>query len=117
MYNYSLKLIYPNENDTVYRKELLEAFHLTEYTDQINDYIDNLYEEVKEHYIDVIKCLSENDPLAQFRKRDTDGCFMILFSWQYFYDNHEFLRAIFTKSDDILVRKATLINKILSNKK
>ena len=41
MYNYSLKLIYPNENDTVYRKELLEAFHLTEYTDQINNYIDN----------------------------------------------------------------------------
>ena len=35
----------------------------------------------------------------QFRKMDTDGCFMILFSWQYFYDNHEFLRAIFTKSD------------------
>ena len=28
MYNYSLKLTYPNENDTVYRKELLEAFHL-----------------------------------------------------------------------------------------
>lgn len=34
MYNYSLKLTYHNENDTVYRKELLEAFHLTEYTDR-----------------------------------------------------------------------------------
>ena len=54
MYNYSLKLTYPNENDTVYRKELLEAFHLTEYTDQINRYIDNLYEEVKENYTDII---------------------------------------------------------------
>ena len=117
MYNYSLKLTYPNENDTVYRKELLEAFHLKEYTDQINQYIDKLYEKVKEDYTDVIKCLHENDPLTQFRKIDTEGCFMILFSWQYFYDNHEFLRAIFTKSDDILVRKTTLINKILSNKK
>ena len=117
MYNYSLKLTYPNENDTVYRKELLEAFHLTEYTDQINRHIDNLYEKVKEHYTDIIQCLNENDPLMQFGKTNTEDCFMILFSWQYFSDNHELLRAIFTKSDDILVRKNNLINKIISNKK
>ena len=28
MYNYSLKLTYRKKNDTIYRKELLEAFHL-----------------------------------------------------------------------------------------
>ncbi len=117
MYNYSLKLTYPNENDTVYRKELLEVFHLKEYTDEINHYIDKLYDKVKADYTDIIKCLHENDPLMRFRNTDTEGCFMILFSWQYFYDNHQLLQAIFTKSDDILVRKTNLINKIISNKK
>ena len=53
----------------------------------------------------------------QFGKTNTEDCFMILFSWQYFSDNHELLRAIFAKSDDILVRKNNLINKIISNKK
>ena len=40
-----------------------------------------------------------------------------LFSWQYFYENHSLIQSIFQKSDDILVKKKTLIDKIMSNKK
>ena len=37
MYNYSLKLNYmESDSDTLYRKEILNAFNLTEYSDKIN---------------------------------------------------------------------------------
>jgi hypothetical protein len=117
MYNYSLKLTYRKKNDTIYRKELLEAFHLKEYTDKINERIDDLYKTIKNDYSDIIKCLHENDPLTSFGSIDEAGCFMILFSWQYFYENHSLIQSIFQKSDDILVKKKTLIDKIISNKK
>ena len=52
MYNYSLKLTYQDKaDDTIYRKELLEAFNLKEYTDEINRYIDELYNKVKDDFI------------------------------------------------------------------
>ena len=37
MYNYSLNLTYRDNNDTVYRKEILETFNLKEYSNKIRD--------------------------------------------------------------------------------
>ena len=40
MYNYSAKLTYHNsDNDTVYRKELLDCFYLKEYDDRFRKII------------------------------------------------------------------------------
>jgi len=117
MYNYSLKLTYRDQNDTVYRKELLEAFFLKEYTDKINKLIDDLYKSTLGEYSDIIKCLHENDTLTALGGLDESVSFMILFSWEYFYENHALLQSIIKKSDDILVKKTALIDKIISNKK
>jgi hypothetical protein len=118
MYNYSLKLTYQDkDNDTIYRKELLDAFNLKEYTDEINRYIDELYNKVKDDYADIIKCITVNDPLTMFRTLNENDCFMILFSWEYFNDNHNLLQAIHNKADDLALKKQTLIDKIQSNKK
>jgi hypothetical protein len=121
MYNYSLNLTYRDNNDTVYRKEILETFNLKEYSNKINEEIDNLYEIHKNYYIDIIKSIQEYHPMAlaslAFGKMKDKECFMVLFSWDYFYENHQYLHSIINNLDDILVRKNTLIDKIISNKK
>ena len=117
MYNYSLILTYKNNDDTTYRKELLEAFHLKEYTHEINKYRDQLYDQVKNEYSEVVQCLTQNDPLAMFRSLNEKDCFMLLFSWDFFYDNHQLLKAIHNKTDDISLRKKTLMDNIKYNKK
>jgi hypothetical protein len=52
-----------------------------------------------------------------FRTLNENDCFMILFSWEYFNDNHNLLQAIHNKADDLALKKQTLIDKIKSNKK
>lgn len=121
MYNYSLKLTYRDQDDTIYRKEILETFDLKVYTDEINKCIDELYKLHKEHYHDIVKSIREYHPMAlvglAFGKMKDEECFMLLFSWDYFYENHQYLHSIINNLDDILVRKNTLIDKIISNKK
>ena len=121
MYNYSLILTYRDNNDTVYRKEILEAFNLKDYSNKINEEMDNLYILYIEQYYDIVKAIREYHPMAlagvAFGKMKDEECFMLLFSWDYFYENHQYLQYIINNLDDILVRKRTLIDKIISNKK
>ena len=53
MYNYSPVLSYRTKSDTVYRKELLDCFNMTEYSDEINKKMDILYNSVKEYYSEI----------------------------------------------------------------
>ena len=101
MYNYSIVLTYKNlegdVSDTQYRKELLEVFSMTEYNSEMIYKQDVLYESLKNNYTQIIKCILENDYLALIRNVDSKSCFMILFSWEYFYDNHLLIKAILSK--------------------
>ena len=121
MYNYSIKTTYldldDDKQDTQYRKELLQVFELAEYTNKINEHIDALYEKVKSQYQDVIQCVKNNDPMVMFRTLDENGCFMILFSWDFFYEHHQLLSAILSKQENISDMKNLLIEKIKRNKK
>jgi len=47
MYNYSINLSYREKDDTTYRKELLDCFHMNEYNDDI---VKNIGE--KDHFIE-----------------------------------------------------------------
>ena len=117
MYNYKLELTYREKDDTQYRKELLLVFGLTEYTDKINQYIDALYKDIKEEVKPVINSLLENDPLTMFSKLDENGCFMILFSWDYFHETHQLIRALLSKNGKKAEYESILLNKIINNKK
>ena len=123
MYNYSIDLTYKNlegdASDTQYRKELLEVFSMSEYNAEMIYKQDVLYESLKSDYTQIIKCIFENDYLALMRKIDGKSCFMILFSWEYFYDNHLLIKAILSKDtvENINKLKELLINKILENSK
>lgn len=121
MYNYSINLNYKNltdnDSDTQYRKEVLEVFSMKEYNQDIIKKQDDLFNELKEEYSQIIKCIMNNDRLALIRNVSDNDAFMILFSYDYFYDNHNLIRAILTKADKktIDMLKQKLINIILKN--
>ncbi len=113
MYNYLTKLTYRDfENDEIYREELLKCFNLDEYTDNINSEIQKLYEIVKEHYPSIIESLKKNKKFAIFNITDDFLYFTILFSWDYFFENHEFIKSILNKSSNYEKIKTDLINKL-----
>ena len=119
MYNYSKNLSYRDPrcpsafptDETIYRKELLECFQMTEYSDDINVKIAALYELVKEEYVDIIELIRKNNPLAIVTALDDVTCFTFLFAWEYFYENHQLLGAIHDKSE-IKTKQNSLIAKI-----
>ena len=102
MYNYSINLSYPNNNDTTYRRELLECFGMKEYSDDINTKMDELYTQVKPYYVEIIALVKKNSQLAFLDLEDL-SYFMLLFAWEYFYDNHLLLVGIHNKSDQIIM--------------
>lgn len=99
MYNYSIKLTYKDlesdeASDTQYRKELLAVFDMEEYTEEILEKQDNLFEKINHHYSDIISLIRNNDRLALIRNLTDKDCFMILFSWDYFNLNHNLISSI-----------------------
>lgn len=122
MYNYSINLIYRNlkdeKSDTQYRKELLDVFAMSEYTEEIIFKQDLLFKEVKEEYKEIIELIKETDRLALIRKFDEYDAFMLLFSWEYFHENHLLIKAILSKpvnKTNVSLCKQNLLNKIKSN--
>ena len=118
MYNYSIKLDYINrsddETDTQYRKEILAVFDLKEYSNEIIEKQDLLFSKVKKEYDEILEYLKKNDRLALIRNITKKDCFMILFSWEYFYHNHLLLQAILgnASKDKIKLMKNKLFLKI-----
>lgn len=121
MYNYSIKLQYKNldedHSDTQYRKELLDVFSLKEYNEEIIKKQDTLFQQLKDEYTEITKCVINNDRLALIRNVSENDAFMILFSWDYFYENHNLIRAILNNKDRKVIDKLKkkLINIILRN--
>ena len=104
MYNYSIKLDYINrsndESDTQYRKEILAVFDLKEYSNEIIEKQDLLFSKVEKEYDEILEYLKNNDRLALIRNITKKDCFIILFSWEYFYHNHLLLQAILGNASD-----------------
>ena len=121
MYNYSINLKYKNldeeQSDTQYRKELLDVFSLQEYDEDMIKKQDTLFEKLKNEYSEITSCIINNDRLALIRNVNENDAFMILFSWDYFYDNHNLISAILTNKDRKVIDtlKKKLINIILKN--
>ena len=114
MYNYLIDLTYKkHDNDDIYRSELLNCFNLNKYDDDINSEIEKLYNIVKEHYTQILPHLKNNKKLAFFNISEDYLYFTFLFSWDYFYDNHEFLKSINLNNENYEKTKNNLINKLI----
>lgn len=112
-YNYSLDLNYKNcDNDTIFRKELLGCFNLEQYEDKINDLIYDLYLEVSEHYLEIIKQVRKNNKMCSLFQLEDKDCFKLLFSWDHFHNNHLLLKSIKSKNKTDIEKN---INELLKN--
>ena len=72
--------------ETIYRYELLNIFDRTEYNEiEINECIDELYEDIKES-TELTECMLKL--AGQFMSEDKKLGLMILFSYDYMYLSH-----------------------------
>jgi len=89
---------------------------MVEYSDTINTKIGALYKVVKSHYKEIITAIKKNNNMAMVTGASEDECFMLLFSWDYFYDNHNLLNAINAVPNDkkrIIEMASVLLDKII----
>lgn len=115
MYNYATILSYKTLDDTIYRKELLQCFNMTEYSDIINTKIYALYKTVATYYEEIIQTIKKTNTIAMLAGASSEECFMLLFSWEYFYDNHNLLNAISENKENIAELVSVLLGKINGN--
>ena len=114
MYNYSTTLRYREyDNDTFYRKELLDCFNQTGYDDDISKIIDQLYNKYREKYNNILSSLKDTGNIL-FTSLPNSSLFMVLFSWDYWFENHIYLQSL-QKGDvnEINLRENELLNKIV----
>jgi hypothetical protein len=99
MYNTNMKCTYmdikEDEFNIGYQTELLLAFNLSEYSDQLTTKIEKLYNYLTIHYLklpEIMACIHNFST-------DSTMLFMYLFSHDYFSYTHSLLVDIFTKKD------------------
>ena len=120
MYNCNVNLTYNTigdlSGDTIYRKELLEAFNLKIYNEDIINVQDELFEIIQEN--EKFKELIVNGRKVLERKipfeHDDKTIFSFLFSYDYFYLFHPILIDYLIKneiSDDNFNRLNKLLKK------
>tara|TARA_Y100001970_G_C13978582_1_gene721933 strand:+ start:203 stop:574 length:372 start_codon:yes stop_codon:yes gene_type:complete len=121
MYNYSVLLTYRDSpHDDQYREELLEVFGIHSGPcpyDELTPKIEELYTIVAEEFEDVLDYteqqlhpflrLQQHEPLV-----DKKSCFMLLFSWEHFYETHRYLGEILSKGMHIEQEKQALLEHI-----
>jgi hypothetical protein len=115
MYNYSIDLTYRIKNsDRQYRNEILAVFNVKEYNEEIIDKQEKLLEKVESFYIDILDLVKTNDRLALIRNINKNDCFCLLFSWDYFFENHSLLKAIFNKENkEVINTKKDILKKVI----
>ena len=91
-----------DEYNTVYQTELLMAFHLSDFSDQLTSKIVELYAYLLSNY----EPLPELMCCIQRFSTDSEMLFMYLFSYDYFKYTHALLVDLFTKKDTTQSHKA-----------
>ena len=110
MYNYSYTLTYRDfSEDTHYRKELLHVFELDSYGPILTEKIEQLYLSVASHFEESINYLQNNSFLSSLLTSKA-SCFMLLFSWEHFYETHRYLGEILSKGENIDLEKQQLLD-------
>tara|TARA_B100000902_G_scaffold325998_1_gene320912 strand:+ start:1702 stop:2064 length:363 start_codon:yes stop_codon:yes gene_type:complete len=101
MYNYDIELTYNiKDNDTLFRKEMLDLFQLQEYDETIHKEVDNLYLKYASNnqIYDIIELMKNQKKFTKFQllgNTDNNTYFMLLFSFDYLYLTHKCLQNLY----------------------
>ena len=100
MYNYNIELTYNiKDNDTLFRKEMLDLFQLKQYDDSINEEIDELYLKYckNNQLVEIIELMKQQKKFTKFQllgNTTNITYFMLLFSFDYLYLTHKCLQNL-----------------------
>lgn len=110
MYNYTINLTYrATDDDNIYRSELLKCLN-AESIDDVDSHILSIYNEYGEKYSTIWDKLRKNAHPG-FSELPCRSLFVLLFAWEYFYENHKLLQALHYNKDIDKALK-NLLNKI-----
>ncbi len=100
MYNTSVNLTYHDKehynNDTVYRKELLDVFSLQQFDlNQISELQNNLFNKFSSNkdFINIINIVNEKGNPWPIQLSDSE-VFILMFSYDLFYLTHELIQSL-----------------------
>ena len=117
MYNYSSDIEYMKvQNDTIYRKDFLKAFQKDKFEyKEINNIQEKLFDKFKtnDKLKKIIKFIKEKANPFPIMITDFE-CFVIMFSYQYFYMTHLVLKDLLT-TNDILDENFNKFEKYFNN--
>ena len=120
MYDYSISLTYRDSpQDDQYREELLEVFRIHSGPcpyDELSPRIEELYTIVVKEFDDIL-CYIQKHLYAFIQRHneppvDKKNCFLLLFSWEHFYETHRYLGEILSKGTRIDQEKRALLEHI-----
>jgi len=101
MYKYDINLTYhEKDNDTIYRKEILNFFNLKQFDESIIvKHIEQTYHKFKNNtqIQNIIKNIKNNDKFKQFQlfgNTNDITYFLLLFSFDYFFLIHKCLQDL-----------------------
>jgi hypothetical protein len=87
------------DNDTLFRKEMLDVFDLSKFSDDINRQVEKLYNKYNKNkqIQNIIKYMKHDKKFTKFQifgTTDDITYFIILFSFDYFYLIHKCLQNL-----------------------
>mgnify|MGYP000016910948 CR=1 FL=1 len=118
MYNYDIELTYnTKDNDTLFRKEMLDLFQLQEFDETIHKKVDTLYLKYANNnqIIDIIELMKQQKKFTKFQLFGNTGnitYFMLLFSFDYLYLTHKCLQNLKNNNEITNENYDNICNKI-----
>ena len=100
MYDFNINLTYhQKDNDTLFRKEMLDVFKLKKFSNDINKQVETLYHKYKNNkqVKNIINSMKKDPKFKKFQlfgNPDDITYFIILFSFDYFYLIHKCLQDL-----------------------
>jgi hypothetical protein len=97
MYNTNFSCTYTTIQDEemsnkTYQKELLQAFDMITFSDELTKHVDHLYKTISYDFTPILNHV-------EFVYQDTEMLFMLLFSYDFFNYTHELMKKIILQQD------------------
>ena len=111
MYNHLVKITYhenDNDYDSLYQKQLLEAFKLDSITsNELEKRMEFIHQKIKVYIDPLLEFIKDNSPYP-FGVNKEDYV-PILFAWEYFYLTHNVIKNVYENNENEIVKSVQIL--------
>ena len=118
MYNHLVNITYhknDNDYDSLYQKQLLEAFKLDSITsNELEKRMDFIHKKIKNYIDPLLEFIKDNCPYP-FGSSKEDYV-PILFAWEYFYLTHNVIKNVYENNENEIANSVQMLKKEMIKK-